>query len=575
MLDVIIRGGEVVDGTGTPARKADLGIKDERIVEIGDLGSEATVVVDAAGCVVAPGFVDVHTHYDAQVFWDGALTPSPFHGFTTVLAGNCGFTIAPLSGRPGDADYILRMLARVEGMPVESLRQGVPWNWKSTAEYFGEVEGRLAVNAGFMVGHSALRRAVMGAESVARQAAPDEINAMRRLLGEGLEAGAVGFSSSWGPAHNDAEGNKVPSRHAGREELLELCRVVGSFEGTSLEFIAGAGHNEPWAVDLMVDMSVAGQRPLNWNALGVTGPRLEECREQLKAGDIARSRGGKVVALTVPTGSGVRVNFASGFLLDMVPGWDAIMFLPYAEKLELFADPAARARLREMAEQEPRPSAVVSALVNWPGLMIYDVVAPENEKYKGKMVGDIAHEEGRDPWDMLCTIAVADELRTCFGLLPAAETDEDWKARVEIWRDPRAVIGASDAGAHLDMISMFNYPTRVLAEAVRRRRLLSVEEAIHLLTDVPARLYGLVERGRVAKDWYADLVVFNPATVGSREVNMRFDLPGGAGRLYAEADGVEHVLVNGGFVIRDGQLTQKRRGRLLRAGRDTSTPSLD
>jgi N-acyl-D-aspartate/D-glutamate deacylase len=170
---------------------------------------------------------------------------------------------------------------------------------------------------------------------------------------------------------------------------------------------------------------------------------------------------------------------------------------------------------------------------------------------------------------------LVDELRTSFGRLPADETDEDWKARVEVWRDPRAVIGASDAGAHLDMISMFNYPTQVLSEAVRRRRLLSMEEAIHLLTDVQARLYGLVERGRVAEGWYADLVVIDPSEIGSREVNMRYDLPGGAGRLYAEADGIDHVLVNGGFVLRDGQLTQGRNGHLLRSGRDTRTPSLD
>jgi N-acyl-D-aspartate/D-glutamate deacylase len=575
MLDVIIRGGQVVDGTGGPPRRADVGIKGERIVEVGEPGAEARIVVDAAGKVVAPGFVDVHTHYDAQVFWDGALTPSPLHGVTTVFAGNCGFTIAPLSGRAGDAEYIMRMLARVEGMPVESLREGVPWNWKSTADYFEQVESRLGVNAGFMVGHSAVRRAVMGAESVARPASLDEVKAMQDLLRDGLEAGAVGFSSSWGPAHNDGDGNKVPSRHASRDELLELCRAAGEFEGTSLEFIAGVGQNDPSAIELMADLSAAAQRCLNWNALGASAARREECREQLKAGDVARRRGGKVLALTVPTTSGLRVNFASGFLLDMIPGWDAIMLRPYGEKLQLFADPAVRASLRETAEQPFGQSSVTSALTRWGELKIYDVVAPANEKYKGLMVGDIAREEHRDPWEVLCSIALADELRTCFGVLPPTETDEDWKARVEVWRDPRAVIGASDAGAHLDMIAFFNYPTEILAQAVRQRRLLPLEEAVHLLTDVPARLYGLAQRGRVAEGWYADLVVLDPATVGSRPVEMRYDLPGGAGRLYAEADGVDQVLVNGGFLVRDGRLTQERGGHLLRRGRDTSTPSLD
>jgi N-acyl-D-aspartate/D-glutamate deacylase len=571
MLDVIIRGGDVVDGTGAPGRRADVGIKGGRIVHVGEVGQEAATVVDAAGKVVAPGFVDIHTHYDAQVFWDGALTPSPCHGVTTVVAGNCGFTIAPLSSRPDDGPYLMRMLARVEGMPVDSLRVGVPWNWSSTAEYFEQVEGRLGVNAGFMVGHSALRRFVMGAESVSREATADEIRAMQQLLRDGLEAGGVGFSSSLGPAHNDAEGNKVPSRHASRQELVELCRVLGEFEGTSLEFIAGVGQNDPWAVELMADLSVAAQRTLNWNALGVTAARLDECREQLKAGDVARQKGGKVVALTVPTGSCLRVNFVSAFLLDMIPGWDAIVLRPYAEKLELFADPDVRARMKEMAKQPFH----LSLLTEWAQLMIFDVVAPENQDYKGRLVGDIADEQGRDPWDVLCSIVLADELRTSFGRLPADETDEDWKARVEVWRDPRAVIGASDAGAHLDMISTFTYPSQVLAEAVRRRQLISIEEAIHLLTDVPARLYGLVDRGRVAESWYADLVVIDPSVIGSREVSMRYDLPGGAGRLYAEADGVDHVLVNGSFVVRDGLLTQERGGHLLRRGHDTRTPPLD
>src|SRR5580704_13999243 len=188
MLDVIIRGGEVVDGTGSPRRKADVGIKGDRVVRIGEIAEDAVTVVDATGKVVTPGFVDVHTHFDAQVFWDGALTPSPLHGVTTALAGNCGFTIAPLSDDPADGDYLMRMLARVEGMPLESLREGVPWNWKSTGDYLAAVEGRLGINAAFMVGHSAIRRVVMGVEASARPATDDEVAAMEWMLRDGLEA---------------------------------------------------------------------------------------------------------------------------------------------------------------------------------------------------------------------------------------------------------------------------------------------------------------------------------------------------------------------------------------------------
>ena len=571
MLDVTVRGGEVVDGTGSAPRRADIGIKGDRIVQIGSVTDDAVTTIDATGKAVTPGFVDVHTHFDAQVFWDRALTPSPLHGVTTALAGNCGFTIAPLSDDPADGDYLMRMLARVEGMPLESLREGVPWSWKTTGEYLDAIEGRLGINAGFMVGHSAIRRIVMGAESSEREATPDELAAMQALLRDGLEAGGLGFSSSWARTHNDADGHMVPSRYASREEIVELCRVVGEFPGTSLEFIPSVGPFAPWAVDLMADMSAVSGRQLNWNVMSVSAANLTECQEKLKAGDVARNRGGKVVALTVPMNFGVRLSFASGFVLDAMPEWESVMLLPRAEKLAVFRDPVQRARLEELAQS---PSNPLRAVANWGAKVIFDVVSPDNEQYRGRLVGDIAEEQGRPAWDVLCDIALADELNTSFGSLPMVESDEDWKARLEVWRDGRAVIGASDAGAHLDLLASFNYATELLGKAVRQRRLLPLEEAIHLLTDVQARLYGITGRGRLAEGWFADVVVLDPTTMGSREVGMRFDLPGGAGRLYAEATGIDHVLVNGRPIVTGGVLTDQRAGTLLRSGRDTETAPL-
>jgi len=575
MFDLIIRGGDVIDGTGGPRRRADVAVRDGRIVEIGALGDangQAGTVIDAAGKVVTPGFVDVHTHFDAQVFWDSALTPSPLHGVTTVLAGNCGFTIAPLSRDPADGEYLMRMLARVEGMPLESLRDGVPWSWTSTRDYFAAIDGTLGVNAGFMVGHSAIRRVVMGEDATNREATPDEVAAMARLLHEGLDAGGIGFSSSWARTHNDADGNMVPSRYAGADELLALCRVAGAHEGTSLEFIPAVDPTfEPWALELMADMSAAARRPLNWNVLVVTAANAAQARSKLEAGDVARARGGKVVALTIPMTFGVRLSFASGFLLDAMPGWEETMLLPRAEKLALFRDKAARDALDAAAQQPHNP---MRALADWSTKVIFDVVADDNRPFVGRTVGEIAAEQGRDPWDALCDIALADELLTSFGTVPRPETDDDWKARLDVWRDRRAVIGASDAGAHLDMLASFHYATVLLGEAVRRRRLLSLEEAVHLLTDVPARLYGLVDRGRIERGWHADIVVLDPAEVASDDVAMRFDLPGRAGRLYAGAQGIDHVLVNGRPIVSDGALTADRPGTLLRSGRDTRTPDL-
>jgi N-acyl-D-aspartate/D-glutamate deacylase len=574
MLDLIIRGGDVVDGTGAPPRRADVGIAGGRITTIGDLSdARAAATVDATGKVVAPGFIDVHTHYDAQIFWDGTLSPSPLHGVTTVLAGNCGFSIAPLSGRSADGQYLMRMLARVEGMPEEALAKGVPWDWTSTAEYLGAVEGAVSVNVGFMVGHSALRRVVMGHEANQREATTDEVAAIVRLLDECIDAGGLGFSSSWARTHNDGDGRMVPSRWATREELLALAGAVGRHEGTSLEFIPMvAPAFEPWAVDLMADLSARAGRPLNWNILTVSAASAGQAAAKLEASDVARQRGGKVVGLTIPHSFGVRLSFASGFVLDAMRGWEEAMLLPRAEKLSLFRDKGARARLNAMAQSKDNPLRV---LADWSSKRIYDVVADENKEYVGRTVGEIAEERGGDPWDVLCAIALADELRTSFGFDPPPDSDADWKARVAVWRDHRAVIGASDAGAHLDLLASFNYTTALLGSAVRQRQLLPIEEAVHLLTDVPARLYGLVDRGQLHEGWHADLVVIDPTAVDTDEVSMRFDLPGGAGRLYAGAQGIDQVVVNGEIIVQQGTFTTARPGAVLRSGRDTRTPTLD
>ncbi len=571
MLDLVIRGGDVVDGTGAARRRADVGIRAGRIAQIGDVDSEAASTIDASGMVVSPGFVDVHTHFDAQVFWDPALSPSPLHGVTTALAGNCGFTIAPLSDDAADGEYLMRMLARVEAMPLASLRDGVPWSWRSTAEYLDLLEGNVGPNLGVMVGHSAIRRVVMKSDANRRAATPDEVAGMARLLHEGLDAGAIGFSSSWARTHNDADGQMVPSRHATRDELLELCRVAGAHDGTSLEFIPMVGPFEDWTRELMADMSREAQRPLNWNVLVVNAANRKMVDSQLAAGDVAAERGGKVVALTLPKPFGIRMSFASGFLLDAIPGWETVMGLPTPYKRAILGDPTARA---ELETQRARGGGPFAALADWSRMTVFDVTADDNREHVGRLVGDIATEQGRTPWDVLCDIAVADDLVTSFGLRPPEDTDEDWKARVDVWRDGRAVIGASDAGAHLDMLATFNYTTVLLGEAVRERGLLRLEEAVQLLTDVPARLYGLVDRGRVEVGHHADLVVLDPDVVGTAEPELRRDLPAAAARLYAESRGIHHVLVNGRPIVSDGRLTSDRPGTVLRSGRDTRTPDL-
>ena len=565
-LDLAITGGMLVDGTGSAPQRADIGISNGHIVEIGEVSSDAERIIDATDLVVSPGFIDLHTHYDAQAFWDNTLSPSPMHGVTTVIGGNCGFTIAPLT--PQDGDYLMRMLARVEGMPLESLQEGVPWNWNTTAEYLDALDGTLLPNAAFLVGHSALRRVVMHDDATKREATPSEVQQMVELLRAGLKAGAMGFSSTWSTSHNDHTGVPVPSRHASREELLALCAEVRHHEGTTLEFIPAVGQFSDETFELMGDMSAAANRPLNWNLLQVYAQNWELVQHQLAGFDIASRRGGHVLALTLPDTFRLRLNFKSGFILDILSGWDSLMALPDEEKLALMASPDGRARMNALAQATEGPTRSIG---NWGGYVLLEIFNETYKQYEGRVVGEVAAELNVDPWDLLCDIVVADKLLTVIANQDKGQDRETWDKRVQVWRDHRAVVGASDAGAHLDMIDSYAFSTTMLARAVREHNLMPIEEAVYHLTERPARLYGLKNRGRLAKGWAADITIFDPATVGPGPAQMRFDLPGGAGRVYGESIGVEHVIVNGVPAVQNNVALDARPGTLLRSGRDTET----
>jgi len=564
MFDVVIRNGLVVDGTGSPGQTADVAIRDGRIVAIGEVSDKGNHEIDAEGLVVAPGFVDVHTHFDAQVFWDTTLSPSPLHGVTTVISGNCGFTIAPLE--PEHGDYMMRMLARVEGMPLASLQQGVPWNWRTFGEYLDAIDGSLMPNAGFLVGHSALRRTVMGERSVGEFASDDELQAMKELLAESIAAGGLGFSSSWAKTHNDAAGDAVPSRHASETELVELCSVLKDTSAVALEFIPTIERFDDEVYQLLTDMSVAADRPLNWNVIFANARQADVIQEKLRASDFAAEQGGRVIALTAPMPAESRLSFESGFLLDTLHGWSEPMALSNEEKLALLSDPERRSELNENAQ---KPSAF-RGVARWERLTVGEVTKQDLKHLEGRSIGDIAEELGKTPWEALCEIVVEDDLKT--GLYPpaAGDNEESWALRQALWNDERCLIGASDAGAHLDFLATFNYSTYLLA-AARDRNLLSLESAVQKLTDAPARLYGLKDRGRIEEGWCADLVIFDANEVAPAEIEVREDLPGGAWRLYSEAVGVHHVFINGEQAVLDGQFTDARPGTLLRSGRDTES----
>jgi N-acyl-D-aspartate/D-glutamate deacylase len=567
-VDLVIKDGTVVDGTGGPARRADVAIRDGRIVAIGPVDDTATRTIDADGMVVAPGFVDLHTHYDAQLLWDPTASPSPLHGVTTVFGGNCGFTLAP--GGDEHVDYLSRLMARVEGIPLPALQQGVPWDWKTFGEYLDRVEGSgIAVNAGFLCGHSALRRVVMGENAVGHEAGDEQIAHMAELLDDALAAGAMGFSTSQAPTHNDGDGNPVPSRAATREELLRLASVVNRHAGTQLELIIPGCLNgfTDDEVDLMAGMSLAADRPLNWNVLGVApGGNYEH---QLDAGSRAAAKGARVVALTLPQGIRIRLSFLTGFVLDGLPGWRETFALPIEERMRALSDPETRRRL-DAGAHSPE-AGVLAGLARWERLEIVEGFTDETRRLEGTKIGDIARERDAAPFDVLCDVVITDGL--CTGLRPdfgGPEPDDVWKMRAEVWRDPRAVIGGSDAGAHLDMMSGASYSTFVVGDAVRNDYV-TLEEAVHLLTDVPARLYGVQDRGRLADGAHADIVIFDPETVGPAGERTHDDLPGDASRIVADSRGVQHVLVAGTEIVRDGAYTGATPGVILRSGRDTRT----
>jgi N-acyl-D-aspartate/D-glutamate deacylase len=564
-----IRGGTVVDGTGAPARSADVVMAEGRVVAVEPgAGQGCETVIDADGLLVAPGFVDLHTHYDAQLAWDPQASPSPLHGVTTVLGGNCGFSLAPCG--PAHVDYLARMMARVEGMPIAALRAGLSWDWNGFGDWLGRFDGRIGVNAGFLVGHSTLRRVVMGERAVGGEATPDDVAAMAAALHAALSEGALGFSTSQVHTHNDGDGQPVPSRAANRAELEALASVVREHPGTTVELIVagclnGFTEND---VDLLSRISLLADRPVNWNVLGVSAMNPDRSWSQLALSTDAAARGATVVALTLPHTMQIRLSFEYGAILDGLPGWREVFALPIPARMEVLSDPETRKRLNAGAQSDE--AGILRGLANWERLIIDETFHPDNASYEGQAVGDIARRLGVDPFDALLDIVVADGLRT--GLRPPlGESEEDWVLRAQTWQDPRAVVGGSDAGAHLDTMCGAVYTTSLLGDAVRRRGLLSWEEAIHQLTDIPARLYGLRDRGRLVAGAWADVVVLDPDSVGHGAIRTRDDLPGGASRLYAEAEGVAHVLVNGTPVVRHGAFTGAVPGRVLRSGLDTDT----
>jgi N-acyl-D-aspartate/D-glutamate deacylase len=574
MLDLLIRNGLVVDGTGRPGRRGDVGIANGRVHSIGRITDTARRVVDAGGHVVCPGFVDIHTHYDAQLFWDPTLSPSPLHGVTTVVAGNCGLSLAPAA--PDDIDFLVQMLSRVEAIPLESLQAGVPFIWRSFPELLDVIEQRPMVpNVGIAAGHSAIRRAVMKGRASSDPAEAEEVRAMANILDDALAAGAFGFSSSTSATQRDGDGAPTPPNFATPEEFVALAAVCAGYPGTSLEFIpesSAYGFTDD-DLDLMARMAVAAQRPLNWNTILLNYAAIPDLHDrQLRSADVGLAAGGSVVPMIIPHNFRVRTDFLESDVgFRSLDGFKGLFGLPEKQRIQALAAPQVRAELVASLETTGQGSNAMflNALDEQ---LVSDTNDPALASLVGRRVADIAIERGTPLIETFFDLAIESRLDIGFVRYLAPTADPERRARRRrVLRDPRLVLGASDGGAHVRGVLNVEYSTACFAELVRDDDVFSLEELVQELTDVPAQLYGLCHRGRLEPGAWADIVIFDAERIAPSPVRFLRDLPGGAGRLFSYGVGIDSVFVNGVEVVQRATFTGATPGSLLRAGRDTVT----
>ena len=557
MYDLLIKGGLVVDGSGMPAFHGDVAVRNGKIVEIGRLDGPATRVIDAQGRVVAPGFIDNHCHFDAQVTWDPLCTFSPQHGVTTVIFGNCSLGLAPV--RPDDHEALAMMLSRVEAIPMESLTAGVEWGWSTFPEYLDFVDRKLGVNAGVMMGHSAIRRYVMGDGALERETATgEEIEAMKGIVREGIRAGAAGLSFDRNSGHLDLLGRRIPGIVAPVEEIYELASALDGLSSGVLQ--CGSAYPLEIRDGFATRMGELGGRPVVYNQLVYNANVPDQWRMHLALAEQRIREGRQVYPVFNPRPQSVRFTMRNGQVFDRLPTWQALMLRSPEKKMAAFQDPAVRAQLRsEAVEGKDLPPAALP--INWAGIFVTRTSLEKNRPLQGKSVERIAGEMGKEVLDAFLDLVVEEGLNTSFKNSQATGDDE---AMATMLSSPYTVIGLSDAGAHVVFEAGYGYATTVLGHWVRDRGALSMEEAVRKLTSMQASLYGMNDRGLLWPGMAADVVVFDPDTVGADEPDEVHDLPGGLMRLRQMARGVHYTIVNGQVLLEDGVHTGALPGRVMR-----------
>jgi len=537
-FDVVVRGGTVIDGTGSPGRKADVGVARGKIVAVGE-GLSGNRELDASGQVVSPGFIDIHTHYDAQVFWDPWLTPSSFHGVTTVVAGNCGFSIAPV--RSDGVALLARTLQHVEDMSFDTLQAGVPWDgFETFPQYLDAVEKRRpALNYGCYVGHTAVRLYVMGEDAYERPATPEELDRMSEIVAESVAAGAMGFASSASPTHNGDKGRPVPSRVADLEELRALLQPVRQAGKGVVALLPGGVIRHEQVFELQKEIG----RPFTWTALlTVQGYPYHE--KVIREHEAAWESGAEVWPQVSCRPLVFQMNLEEPFTLNMRPSFAALMGMSHEERTAAYRDPSWRAS----AWSELSGEGGGKLPFNWKALSVAE--SDSRPDMVSRKVMEVAEEWGCTPLDVVLDISLGDDLRSRFWSVLANDDPEGIA-----WLLPRdhVLLGLADSGAHVSQLCDACFATDLLGNWVRERSVMPLERAIHKLTGEPAAVYELADRGTIEVGKAADICVFDPETIAPGPLKRVRDFPANGERLTADSPtGMTHMLVNGTPIRVDG-----------------------
>ncbi len=555
--DIVVRGGTVFDGTGSPGQRADVGIVGDTVAAVGTISERGRREVDAEGRYVAPGFIDGHTHLDAQLFWDPLATPSSMHGVTTSIMGNCGFTLAPVV--PGAEDLAIRSIERAEDISRDDLAAGVPWGWRTYSDYLAAVAAAPKVmNMAGYIGHSALRTFVMGERAYLELAGPDDLAAMTRELTAAMQAGAIGFSSSRVAQHMTVDDGPVASYVGNWDEVAALVGVLGSLGAGVFQMVSNLADPEAQAV--VRRLALETQRPIHTPCVYLDS-NPDGWRGSLAFLDSIWEAGGQAIGQSHVRALANVVGFRVDLPFDMLSEWKKVRSLPLAEQRAALENDDVRAALVHQALHGPYATTGVAAEVT--------ARLPDYERLSvllsatgaNPTVAELARQRDTSPVDVMIDLSLDRDFEQYFTQ-PFANQNED--AVEAILRHPHTVVAQSDTGAHVSQIMDSSIPTYLLAHWVRERQVITWEDAIRRLTSEPAATWGLPGRGRLCEGSAADVVVFDPDTIAPQLPHAESDLPAGGTRLIQGADGVEAVLVNGAITALQGQPTEERSGRLIR-----------